>query len=37
MTGYLFIDPEGYKSDADLAFWVEKCMEYNPKVKAKKK
>lgn len=37
MTGYLFIDPEGYESDADLTFWVEKCLEYNPKVKAAKK
>lgn len=37
MAGYLFIESEGYESDTDLAFWVEKCLEYNPKVKAARK
>lgn len=34
MPGYLFIDPLAYESDADLQFWVEKCLDFNPKAKA---
>ena len=34
MPGYLFVDPAAYESDADLTFWVEKCLEFNPKAKA---
>ncbi len=37
MVGYLFIEPEGHESDAELAFWVEKCLAYNPKAKRGKK
>lgn len=37
MKGYLFLEPHGYESDADLAFWIGKCLEYNPKAKASKK
>ncbi|MFN0176714.1 MAG: TfoX/Sxy family protein [Saprospiraceae bacterium] len=37
MVGYLFIEPEGYEKDSDLAFWLEKCLEFNPKAKASKK
>lgn len=34
MPGYLMIDPVAYESDADLMFWLKKCLEYNPKAKA---
>lgn len=37
MSGYLFIAPEGYESDEDLMFWVERCLAFNPKAKASKK
>ena len=37
MVGYLMIEPEGYESDADLDFWVEQCLAYNPKAKSSKK
>ncbi|MCB9279280.1 MAG: TfoX/Sxy family protein [Lewinellaceae bacterium] len=37
MKGYLLIAPEGFDSDADLEFWVGKCLEFNPKAKASKK
>ncbi len=37
MVGYLFIEPEGYEKDSDLAFWLEKCLLFNPKAKASKK
>lgn len=33
MVGYVFLEPEGYEQDTDLAFWLEKCLEFNPKVK----
>lgn len=29
MRGFLFIDPEGFDSEADLDFWVEKALEFN--------
>lgn len=34
MPGYLFVDPAAYESNADLTFWVEECLEFNPKAKA---
>lgn len=37
MHGYLYVMPEGYERDADLAFWIEKCLEYNPRAKASRK
>ena len=37
MAGYLFIEPEGYEKDADLTFWVEKCLVFNPKAKSSTK
>jgi len=29
MRGFLFIDPEGFDSDADLSFWIEKALAFN--------
>ncbi len=40
MIGFVFIHPEGYTTDADLAFWIGKTLEYNrvvPVSTAKKK
>ena len=37
MTGYLFVELEGFDNDRDLIFWVEKCLEFNPKAKSSKK
>lgn len=37
MAGFLTLEPSSYESDADLGFWVEKCLAYNPKAKASKK
>ena len=34
MAGYLFLEPEVYESERDISFWLEKCLEYNPKAKA---
>ena len=37
MKGYLFIESEGVDMDEDLDFWVEKCLDFNPKAKSSKK
>lgn len=37
MPGFLMIDPAGFEADRDLVFWVEKCLEYNPKAKSSQK
>ena len=29
MRGFLFIDPEGFDTEEDLDFWVEKALEFN--------
>ena len=36
MTGYLFIAAEGYDNDGDLEFWIQKCLDFNPKASKKK-
>ena len=37
MKGYLFIEPEGYDTDDDLEFWIDRCLDFNPQAKASKK
>lgn len=37
MHGFLYVEPEAFDSDEDLTFWLEKCLEYNPKAKSSKK
>ncbi len=37
MTGYLFIEPIGYDNDRDLEFWIQKCLDYNPKARSSRK
>ena len=37
MRGYVFISPEGFDSDEDLAFWIQKAIDFNPFAKASKK
>lgn len=37
MNGYLFVQSEGYDTDPDLEFWIQKCLDFNPKAKASKK
>lgn len=43
MRGFLFISPDGFDSESDLDFWVNKALEFNkdavksiPKIKKKK-
>jgi len=37
MTGYLMLHEDAYDLEEDLAFWVEKCLEWNPMAKRSKK
>lgn len=37
MKGYLYVSPEGIDFDADLEFWIDRCLEYNPMAKSSKK
>ncbi|MEM9391068.1 MAG: TfoX/Sxy family protein [Bacteroidota bacterium] len=37
MKGFLFIKPEGVDLDNDLEYWVDLCLEFNPRAKASKK
>jgi len=37
MKGYVFITPEGFDTDEDLEYWLNLCLDYNPRAKASKK
>jgi len=37
MKGYLTVSPEGFDFDEDLEYWIQKCLEFNPRAKASKK
>jgi len=37
MRGFVFVNPEALRSDADLAAWLNLALEFNPKAKASKK
>ena len=37
MKGYIFVTPDGFDSEDDLSYWMDKCLEFNPQAKASKK
>ena len=37
MKGYVFVKPEGMDTEKDLAYWIQLCIDYNPKAKSSKK
>jgi TfoX/Sxy family transcriptional regulator of competence genes len=37
MKGFMMIDLEGADMDADLEYWVQLALDYNPRAKATKK
>lgn len=37
MKGYIFVTPQGFDMDQDLAYWIDLCLEFNPLAKASKK
>jgi len=37
MKGFVYVDEQATASDKDLEFWIDKCIEFNPKAKSSKK
>ena len=37
MKGFVFVEPIGLDLDEDLDYWVELCLDFNPKAKSSKK
>ena len=37
MKGFVFVDYEALDFDEDLEYWLDKCLEFNPKAKSSKK
>lgn len=37
MKGYVFIGPDGYDLDSDLAHWIQLALDFNPLAKSSKK
>ena len=37
MKGYIFVTPQGFDLDDDLAHWLQLCIDFNPLAKASKK
>ena len=37
MKGYVFVQDEGIDMDDDLDYWIELCLDFNPKAKSSKK
>jgi hypothetical protein len=37
MKGFVFVEPDGVDLDEDLDYWVELCLDFNPKAKSSKK
>lgn len=36
MRGFLFVGPDGFDSESDLDFWIDKALEFNKIAKASK-
>jgi TfoX/Sxy family transcriptional regulator of competence genes len=37
MAGYVFVDEYGTKKPADFNYWIDLCLQFNPRAKASKK
>jgi TfoX/Sxy family transcriptional regulator of competence genes len=37
MKGYVYVDSRAIDMDSDLEYWVQLCLDYNPKAKSSKK
>ena len=37
MRGYTFITADGFDTEDDLSYWMDRCLEFNPLAKASKK
>lgn len=37
MKGYIFVVADGFDMDTDLAYWIQRCIDFNPLAKSSKK
>ncbi|MEP2935364.1 MAG: TfoX/Sxy family protein [Gilvibacter sp.] len=37
MRGYVFVTPDGFDTDEDLAYWLDLCLAFNPSAKSSKR
>ncbi len=37
MRGYVFVTPDGFDMEDDLAYWIDLCLAFNPLAKASKR
>ena len=37
MKGFVFVEPDGVDMDDDLEYWIDLCLEYNPRAKSGKR
>lgn len=37
MKGFVFVDEDGIRNDKDLEYWIDQCLEFNPRAKSSKK
>ena len=37
LKGFIFVEPEGFSNDKDLEYWVQLCLDFNPKARSSKK
>ncbi|GJM62618.1 TfoX/Sxy family protein [Persicobacter diffluens] len=37
LKGYVFVSPLAIDQEEDLEYWIQKCLEFNPKAKSSKK
>jgi TfoX/Sxy family transcriptional regulator of competence genes len=37
MKGFVFVEPAGIDLEKDLEYWIDLCLEYNPKAKSGKR
>ena len=37
MKGYIYVNPAGVDAAKDLRYWIDLCLEFNPKAKSSKK
>jgi len=37
MKGFVFVEPEGMDMDYELDYWVQLCLDFNPKAKSSRK
>lgn len=37
IKGYCYVTPDGFKTKKDLAYWIDRCLDFNSKARSSKK